>query len=445
MYFCFYLKLYFKSNNLFEENKMKKILSLIIAAALCCQLFANGQQDQGNGKIGEEVVTIKFLMEGNSDMQEWMDNLKADFNAEYPNIIVEDVWLPLGEDGWGGYFNKIKTMIVSGDAPDVCRVATEGFQFIDKYKIALPLDDYIAKYPEILGDFEDIHPTLRENSKIDGKTYGFPWDWNNVVTFINTEMLNEVGLPMPGENWDKEEFLKYCEALTRERNGEKVYAFIAPSAYFMSSGLMYNFDASVLNEDMTEAACNSENAIEYIQFLKDCIYKYEYSPVPTGEDLNLMLNERIAMCFAGRWPVPTFNGADIQYDVQYIPTFKVNQPVFGMGMYPVLKSSEHPEEAFIFSAWLSKKENQIKYVSKFSIPSRISSMEQVLEEAPMPPNDNIYVESAKNLKPIQAPVQFPEISAVYTRYYRQALSLENSDVRDLMNRCASEINEILSR
>ena len=46
--------------------------------------------------------------------------------------------------------------------------------------------------------------------------YAFPFSFNNVVMHINTDRLQEAGLEAPGEDWDKDEFLSYCEKLTIE-------------------------------------------------------------------------------------------------------------------------------------------------------------------------------------------------------------------------------------
>jgi ABC-type glycerol-3-phosphate transport system substrate-binding protein len=111
-------------------------------------------------------------------------------------------------------------MASGGNPSDVFYIAIEWFQRLVSVGIAKPLDDYIESHPEYVQNYDDLHPRLQAALEIDGNTYGFGWDWNNVVIHINTAMLEEVGLSMPGGDWGKEGYLRTMKALTR-RVGQK--------------------------------------------------------------------------------------------------------------------------------------------------------------------------------------------------------------------------------
>ena len=88
----------------------------------------------------------------------------------------------------------------------------------------------------------------------DGKTYSFPFSFNNVFMHFNMDRLQEAGVELPQGNWNKEEFLALCEKLTSERDGMKKYAIAVPyNEYFCMQAWLYNNGASYVNDDYTEA------------------------------------------------------------------------------------------------------------------------------------------------------------------------------------------------
>ncbi|MCG8453970.1 MAG: sugar ABC transporter substrate-binding protein [Spirochaetales bacterium] len=427
---------------------MKRLFIATAFAAAAVFGFANGQDEAStdSGVFGGDDVTLRFVMDGTVEQQAWMDELLADFNAEYPNIGVEVIWTPVGAEGWGGYFTKIKTMIASGQSPDLAMVASEGFQLLHEGKLAVPLNDYVEAHPELVDEYEDIHTKLQNACIIDGNLYGFAWNWNNVVTHINLDMLEAANLPFPSANWNKEEFLRYAQAMTIEKDGKKQYGTFIPNYNFMITGWLYNFGASVLNDEMSAAALETPEMQECMQFMHDLIYKYGVSPAPIPGDnfISMMTNRQVAMTFGGRWPVPAFVNADLNFDIQYVPSFNTNQVVYGTSMFPVMTASKHPEEAFIFSAWLSGRRSQEVYLSSFSIPTRLSVMDKVLPANP-PENAQLFKTSADSARVVQAPAQFPEVEAAFMRAFNTIMSDPNADISGILSASNSDINEILSR
>ena len=190
--------------------------------------------------LGSRDVTLKVLLIGGDETQGlWLEKVAQDFNQNYPKIQLDGIFF--AEGGWDQMAVKIKTMMVSGDAPDVFRMAIEGYQYVFENNLVLPLNDYIEKYPEYVDDYNDYHPKLQQAGIVDGNIYGFAQAWNNMVIHLNTDFLEEVGLPMPGPDWDKEEFLRYAQALTIVRDdGSESYGISIPqtaAAFFLEPWL----------------------------------------------------------------------------------------------------------------------------------------------------------------------------------------------------------------
>lgn len=393
-----------------------------------------------------EPVEITIAYPSDDGAEEKLNILIDEFNKSYPNIKVNYVLIPFSS--WPDYITKLKTMVAGGTGPDVARLAVEGIQSFVADGMALPFDDFIAENADLMEELgvNDIHPNINAPFQVDGKTYGFAWDWNNIVMFLNKDVFAEKNIELPGSDWNKDKFLEIAQTLTYEKDGEKVYGTVAPTDYFTVTAWLYNNNASVLNEDMTECTLNSPEAIETIQFLHDLVYKYEVAPVPSAglDTSNLFMNGQIAMLGNGRWSIASLANNNFEdYDIQALPALSTQQSSFGSGSFPVLSSTKHPYEAMLFSSWLSASSfSQETFLKTDSVPSRISVMEKILPTM-LPENGMLWRESADVAKSIQAPTQLTDVTAVFDKYMSLVFANEIS-VEDGMNKATEEINAILA-
>ncbi|WP_165822376.1 ABC transporter substrate-binding protein [Paenibacillus montanisoli] len=426
---------------------MRKILMLCLILVWCFTLAAcsssnsSNNSDPASGTNDEKAeLTLVWSKGDASDAQ--LKDILTEFNKLYPNIKVNRIEV-IGSS-WGDYFNKIQTMIAGGNPPDVIRVAIEGIQMFAKQDLLLPLDEYMAADPDALDNYDDIHKKLQSPFVIDGKTYGFVWDWNNVVMHFNTDKLKEAGLSLPPKDWTKDDFLTYAQKLTTEKDGKKTYGFAIPTYYFGASAWLFNNDASVLDDAMTTSKLDDPNAIELMQFFQDLIYKYKVAPVPNPKDdaTQMLMNGQIAMMSAGKWPFSTYAKSKFtSVDVQFLPTFKTNKVIFGSGAFPVLNSTKYPDAAYKLSAFLGGVYSQKTTLSDASIPTRISVMKEVLPKTPAS-NWQVYSDSADIAKAVESPVQYADVESIFNRYMGLILA-NQSDAATAMKKAKEEIDQVL--
>jgi len=431
------------------------ILCLIVILSIALAGCGNGNEQSTNGSSApkntnnkatgnEKQVELTLAFPGDDGKKELLEKLLETFYEENPNIKVNILYV--ASEGWGDYFNKLQTMVAGGKAPDVVRVAIEGIEMFVQQDLALALDEYMDANPEVIGDYSDIHPKLQDPFVIDGKTYGFAWDWNNVVMHFNTDMLKAANLPVPSKDWTKDDFIEYAQALTSEKDGKKTYGFAIPNYYFGASAWLFNNEASVLNEEMTTSKLDDPNAIEVMQLFQDLIYKYKVSPVPNPNTdmINQLMAGQVGMISAGKWPFGSYMKNDFTaIDVQFLPTLKTNKVIFGVGAFPVMKSTKHPEESYKLTAFLSGPLSQTNVLSSDSIPARISVMTEVLPKTPAT-NWAIYAESADIAKAVESPTEYAAIAAVFDRYMSAILS-NQMDAATAMKKAKGEIDAILKK
>ena len=419
---------------------MKRFLIIGLLTLSVMSLFANGGQE-----TEQDGVNLSVAVMGNF-LGDQMDGLISEFEARYPGSTVTDVHR-ISSNDWSDYLTKVRTLIAGGDSPDVIYVAIEGVKYLAAKKMAIPMDAYIDSNPEVKASIDDIHPKLQSSFEIDGKTYGTVFGWNNIVTHFNLDIMEKVGLDVPSEDWTKEEFLQYADALTSEADGIKTFGVAIPDFYFSVSAWLYNFGAAFLNDDMTASALDTPEALAAFQLLYDLVYKYEYSPQPfvEGADnvINSFINDQVAMVFLGRWPLPSWIENDMNFDIQYMPNFGAQQVIFGSGAWVIGSESKNPEEAFELAIFLNSEYAQKTAIEVSAIPARISVMEEVLPNSP-PRNTMLFKESADIAKAVQSPEEYPEIAQVFQRYFSSMMANE-LPVKDAVDGMHKEFNEILSR
>ncbi|HEY8192850.1 MAG TPA: extracellular solute-binding protein, partial [Gaiellaceae bacterium] len=252
-------------------------------------------------------VTLTYVnYSAGVDKPMW-DSLIGEFAKANPGITIR--YQPVPGESWGDYFDKLATMIAGGNPPDVSRVAIEGARLVVSRGLATPLDDFMKGDAEIEEYMKDVSPRLLEVFRVDGKTYELPFDWNNMVMYYNTKMLEKEKLAAPKKEWTKDEFVTLADRLTkRSASGEpEVFGFGFAVQYFSGTmPWMFANATNILSDDWTKSNLQDPKVLEVLQFMQDLVWKHKVSPKPPASHTDiysLMAAGKIAMAGGGRWPV----------------------------------------------------------------------------------------------------------------------------------------------
>lgn len=386
--------------------------------------------------VGDGENVVRIALDGEPFSREAMLEVLQEFYDE-TGISTELLFIPTTGE-WAGFYSKIQTMIAGGNSPDIIRLVVEGFELFRTNGLLEPLNPYIEKYPEWHEMVSDNHEKIEAPYIVDGERYGYGFDWNTVVTFINTDIMEEVGLEMPtADEWTYEKFLEYAEAMTFEReDGSKVVGVNAPDWYFVISAWLFNNNASILNEDFTESVVNSPEAVEVIQNIRDLIYEHEVAPVSPAD----FISGQVGMMFSGRWSLKGMNESEFfAADVLPVPSMATRQAIAGGGIFPVSSSSEKKDEAFKLACWLSRPESQEKIMDISAVPTSVSAMENVVATNPFPENTMLFVESADVAKYVESPSTYGQVQEIFMRYISLVLADEMA-VQEAMDAAKAEID-----
>jgi len=388
--------------------------------------------------IGDGKDVVRIVMDGEPFSVSAMQEVLMKFFEE-TGISVELMFVP-SSGGWAGFNSKIQTMIAGGDTPDIIRLAIEGFEVFRSNGLIEPLNPYIEKYPEWAALVADNNKEIGAALTVDGVTYAYGFEWNNIVTHINLNVLEEAGLEMPPADWDYNTFLDYAKKMTFTReDGTQVYGCNVPGWYFAMSAWLFNNGASILNDDMTECVINSPEAKEVFQFMHDLIYVYGVAPVNSGT----FIADQVGMDFLGRWPFKTYNESGFTaVDIQWLPTNKTQQAIAGYGLWPISSSSTKKDEAFKLICWLSSQYSQRTIIDISGIPMSEEVMKEVVVDTDFPANSEIFYESAFTTKSVECPATYNDIQNIFDRYTSLILA-DEMGVDEALDAMKEEIDLVL--
>jgi sn-glycerol 3-phosphate transport system substrate-binding protein len=226
-------------------------------------------------------LTFYYPVAVGGSLTKIFDQLAADFEAENPGIKVKPVYSGTYPDTLA----KALTASKAGKAPaGSVLTATDIYTLIDEDAI-VPFDQFVTSDADRKW-LDSFFPTLMQNSRAGGKTWGIPFQRGTMVMFWNKEAFKAAGLDpehAPG-NW--EELVAIAKILTkRDANGNVTqWGLEIPSASYTNwyfAGLTTPNDTVLMNPEGTRTFFDSKEAIEALSFWVDLGYKHKVSPQGT--------------------------------------------------------------------------------------------------------------------------------------------------------------------
>jgi arabinogalactan oligomer/maltooligosaccharide transport system substrate-binding protein len=178
------------------------VASLALAATAC------GGSDSGDEADGPVTITWWDTSNATNEAPAYQALVK-EFEAANKDIKVNYVNVPFGQAQ-----NKFDTAAGSKGAPDVLRSEVGWTPAFAKKGFFLPLDG-----TEALAEQDKFQPSLIEQAKYDGKTYGVPFTTDTLALVYNKELFEKAGVEAP-KTWDD---LKKAAATIKDKTGADGY------------------------------------------------------------------------------------------------------------------------------------------------------------------------------------------------------------------------------
>ena len=427
--------------------KTTSVLAVAGVAAACAPPAATSG-------MAEEMIEIVFVTTDSSDSSAALYGpIKDEFREENPNIDIKFLGI-VGGGGWGSYFDKLSITIAGGETVDMGKIPTEGGRLAVARGLVRPLDEYIEATTELDAYFEDVSPELAEVFVYGGKTYGLPYDYNNMMIWFNVNRLAEEGLEMPPEDWTFSDFREYAAALTkRDGNNTTHYGFSFWTAPFGLCPWLFNNGLEGMmggGDDLSVPLQDDPAYAEVIQFLYDLMYVDESAPKPDAPLTGNFEAGTQAMLMAGRWPLTGFLQNEFRdWDVQYWPQGTRRVTEVGCGSWPIFPASQHPEAAWKFETKLLQQES-IAYI--VSTGANIPSLRSVgyaddfvnLQDR----SGRLWYESIDRedipVMSVTSPPDFSEMEQISNRFLSQVFA-DELGISEALNSTREELQAMVDR
>ena len=336
---------------------------------------------QGASSYKGPKVEITYLHGFTGPDRPVMEQLVKAFNDTHPNITVKATAQP-----WGTTWNQLEPLVASGRAPDVAVVNED------------QITRFIAR-----GALTEITPEMMKTSGLDkarffgplfatadykGKSYGVPVSSVAYVMFYNKDLLRKNGIAAPPKT--RAELLAAAKACTTDKSGRKpgtagfdgknletwgislynnwVGARLAYSAILQNGGSLTDKD--------NNAAFNSPEAVEAVQFLVDLALKDNVARTNSTEEAELAAFSQGKVCMfpSGQWYLDRFE-KNPSYAITFVPRIGTKQDATWGGSshltLPLQKADYDPNKrlaALEFINWMTLPAQNLKWTETGSLP-----------------------------------------------------------------------------
>ncbi len=324
---------------------------------------------------GEPVTITWYIGLGTGSQPDQLDAQQAvvdAFNASHPNIVLKTI--VVNNTGTAAT-DALQTMIAAGNAPDIIGpVGIAGSNSFDGQFLDLqPLIDKSGY------DMSEFDPKSVDFYRVPGEgLVGIPFGVYPSFIYYNRDLFDEAGLPYPphkwgadyadGRPWNIDTLTNVAEKLTVDSKGnDATSADFDPSsvgqwgwyqqwtdargqATFFGAGTFVGTDNTAVIPDNWRA---------FYHWYYDGIFKQHFIPsaAQANSDVlnagNVFASGHVAMDLVHLW-YNSSAGTTVNWDIAALPSYNGSITAkLHVDTFRILKSTQHPDEAFQVLAYLT--------------------------------------------------------------------------------------------
>jgi multiple sugar transport system substrate-binding protein len=348
------------------------LLGLLVAALLAgCTGVAPApagapSADTAPEAASQDAVTITYYtFSASPDHMEDLGQMVAAFEAANPNIKVKVETAPFDD-----YFTKLQTLIAGGTAPDAFELNYENFVSYASKGVLLDMTPLVDADP---GFADRFYPLAYQAFSRDGKQYGLPQSFSNVVLFYNKDLFDAAGVDYPKPEWTWQEELAAAQKLTDAANG--VWGEYSPIQFWEFYKTAAQNGCSVLSADGKTSTINEPACVEALTWMVDKINNYKISPTDADmagvSDGDMFKQGNLAMLRTGIWMFDGFKDAPFTWDIALEPGNTQKAHHFFSNGVAISATTPHPEEAAAWAKFFtsSPEAAQIRVAASWELPA----------------------------------------------------------------------------
>ena len=309
----------------------------------------------------EEAVEITYAnFNASGGNEETLQKMYEAFHEEYPNITVN-----IETIGYDDYFTQMQTRVAGGTAPDCYELNIENFAaYANKGVLA-----------ELTGiDTSGYNATALNAFSVNGKQYGVPGNFSNVVLIYNKDLFDQAGISYPTNDWTWDDAMEACEKISAL--GDDIYGIYQPITFNEFFKVAAQYGGGVLNADKTAFTINSEENLKAATMMISKVTETNVQPTEAQMggmgDWDLFESGRLGMIPTGIWAFNTFADAcDFNWDICVEPGGTQKATHFFSNALVVNADSDKKEAAATWINWLASSDTaaQMRIDAGWDLPA----------------------------------------------------------------------------
>lgn len=296
-----------------------------------------------------------------------IEELTQEYVAANEGVNIEAIYAGSYQDTVA----KALTAARGGNAPQLSVILS-----VDMY--TLFDEDLIHAFDEFATTDEDkawlksFYPAFMENSQIDGKTYGIPFQRSTPVLYWNKEAFMAAGLDPEHAPATWAEMVEMGKALTvKDASGNvSQWGVRIPSSgfpYWLFQGLTTENDVILATDGGTKTNFDDPKVVEALEYLVDLSKTHEVMApgiIEWGATPKAFFEGQTAMMWTSTGNLTNVRkNAPFDFGVAMLPANKRRGAPTGGGNFYLFKGSDEAQtkEAFEFIKWITQPEQAAKW------------------------------------------------------------------------------------
>ncbi len=364
-------------------------LAIILSFVLIITMVGCNQQGKRTSANHEKPIELTFyypVQKGNK-VTNYIETLSEEFTRENPNIKINPVYT-------GDYQESLAAISQAKrgeNKPDFFVSLAAGRYLLVERGLIEPLDKFIGEDSEYIDDFL---PEFIQDSYVDNKIWGIPFQRDAQVIYYNKRAFTQAGLDpnYPPANW--EELIEYSQKLVKKDSRGRVKRWglgmgftmeMVPWGFTAFAIQNHKTGGNIVSDDGKEVYLDTPENVEALKLLGDLRNKYKVMPDTRTSWASLpndFINGKYAMIYSSTGNLTNiFKEANFEFGTAYLPGNKQRGTPVGGGDFYISKdtSREKKEAAWKFIKFATQPEKIAEWsVNTGCIPTRKTAFEEDL-------------------------------------------------------------------
>jgi len=247
--------------------KQSKILGLALSGALAFSLPASAETE----------LNMYYPIAVGGSLTKVVNGLVEDFQTKNPDIKVNAIYSGNYDD------TRVRALsaLNSGEPAQLAVMfSIDAYDLIEQ-ELIVPFDDVIKSEDEKKW-LSSFYPALMANGKVEGKTWGVPFQRSTIVAYYNKDMFRKAGLDPEKAPTTWKELIEMGKTLT---NGD-THGLMIPSTgypYWMFQALAIQNGKELMSNDGLTTYFDDPAVVDTLKFWKSLSAEHGIMPSGTVE------------------------------------------------------------------------------------------------------------------------------------------------------------------